>query len=80
MRTNPLAELLQAQAGAPVPVLIRRFATVTSTAPLRVLLDGDEDALESEPISLVSGLSPGHRVRIELDGRQLIIIGRIHTY
>ncbi|MEV4902347.1 hypothetical protein AB0K08_13520 [Citricoccus sp. NPDC055426] len=76
--TSPLAGMIPQRPS--LPVVARRFATVTSVAPLRVRLDGDDIPADADPISLVAGLAIGHRVRIEIDNRQLIITGRIHTY
>lgn len=52
-------------------------ATVTSTAPLMVRLDGFEEAAQ-EPTKppLVGGLSVSERVLCLMQGRQLVVIGR----
>ena len=58
------------------------WATVTSTNPVRIRLDGDIDPLEGSPTLLVSeaSLSVGTRVRVHLDkSRALGQIGA-HVY
>ena len=77
---NPLSELMGLGATSPVPTVSKHFATVVSIAPLRVRVDGDTEPLDGQPISLVPGLVDGDRVRVEIDRRQLIIIGKIHAY
>lgn len=51
-----------------------RLATVTSTSPLRVKLDGSIE-LPATPLSLVSTLAVDDRVLVRFMGRQLVIIG-----
>lgn len=57
------------------------WATVTSTSPLQIRLDGDSAALLGSPVSLVNPLhlSVGGRVRVEMApttaGRQAIVHG-----
>lgn len=83
--TNPLRGLIQptgipgAAPVPPVPAVARMWATVTSTTPLRVHVDGDDEPLDASPINLVPGLTTGARVRVEIDRRQLIITGRIQA-
>lgn len=65
---------------SPTPTVVRRFAIVVSTSPLRVRYEADDEPLDATPISLVPDLAVGHRVRVELDNGQLIILGRTHSY
>ena len=53
-----------------------QWATVTATSPLRVRLDGPDDALDATPQTLVAGLTIGNRVWVQLHGRSLIIHGK----
>lgn len=79
MIDNPLARLT---AGTSTPESVgpvTNFAVVTAVSPaLKIRLAGDDDPLEgSPPVSLVSGLKVGHVVRVEFNGRQLIITGSV---
>jgi microcystin-dependent protein len=49
------------------------WATVTAESPLRIRLDGDTDPLPATPESLVSGLSVGQRVWVQLSGHRVIV-------
>lgn len=51
------------------------WATVTQVSPLRVRLDGQSQALDMTPISLVDGLRINRRVRVQLVEKQLIVTG-----
>lgn len=54
------------------------WATVTAIAPLRIQLDGDTAALPFTPDSLVDPgvLAVSDRVRCELGGRRVVVVGR----
>lgn len=52
-----------------------RWATVTQTDPLRVLADGDSEALPVSPASLVSGLRVGRRVFVLIYARRITVLG-----
>ena len=54
-----------------------RWMVVTSTDPLRIRFDEEENPLELTPDTLVSGLSVGNRVLVKVAPKQLpIIIGK----
>lgn len=55
-----------------------KWATVTATSPLTIKLDGDTDALNLVPGTLIdpTTLSIGTRVRVELSQRKAIIHGK----
>lgn len=53
-----------------------KWATVTEASPLRIRLDGDEAALLGTPMTMLSGLVVGDRVRVELQGTMAVITGR----
>ncbi|WP_052961366.1 MULTISPECIES: hypothetical protein [unclassified Leucobacter] len=53
-----------------------RWATVTEVGALRIRLDGDEAALLGTPLTTLSGLVVGDRVRVELQGTRAVITGR----
>lgn len=55
------------------------WATVTQASPLLIRLDGDEDPLTGPPEALCSGLSVGHRVWVQINGRRVIVHGRSYT-
>ena len=50
------------------------WATVAASAPLRVVVDGDDVPMAGTPSSLVKVLVPGGRVRCELQGRRLTVL------
>jgi len=54
-----------------------RWATVTSTSPLAIKMDGDSAALGLIPDSLIDPLtlSPGDRVRVEMSLRKVVVHG-----
>lgn len=53
------------------------WATVTSTAPLRIRLDRETTPLDSTPVDLVGNLKTGQRVRVTLAGGQLYITHKL---
>lgn len=61
-----------------------QWATVTGTAPLRILLDGDDDPWPFAPEKLISGLAVADRVLVIFLGnpdaarrsRRVVIIGK----
>lgn len=59
------------------PVVANRWATVTSTSPLAVRIDGEADPLPVVPIDLVGGLAVNQRVRCAFDGGQVYVVGRL---
>lgn len=74
-----LAEVI-AQASKPQPPASSwKWGTVTATAPLRVRLDGDDDALDITPDALAV-VGVGDRVWCQLHGatakKRLIILGK----
>jgi len=52
------------------------WATVTQASPLRVRLDGETDPLPMTPSTLVPGLTVGDRVWCQLEGGQVVVIGK----
>jgi hypothetical protein len=52
-----------------------RWATVTVSAPLRIRLDGETEALDITPDSLVGPLAVGSRVWTQTSGRRIIVAG-----
>lgn len=52
-----------------------RWATVTQTDPLRVLVDGDSEVLQVSPASLVSGMGVGVRVLVLFHARRVTVLG-----
>lgn len=52
------------------------WGTVTGLSPLRVRLAHDDLPLNITPDSVVSNLSVGDRVRVHMDRRRVVIIGR----
>lgn len=57
----------------------RRWATVTATSPLTVVRKGEAAQV---PVArcLVAGLQVGDLVLTELDGPELRVVGKNHTY
>jgi hypothetical protein len=57
-----------------------KWATITSTSPLAIKLDGDSTALALVPDTLIdpASLTVGDRVRVELSQRKAIIHGRAY--
>ena len=55
-----------------------RWATVTGVSPLRIKLDGDTTAIPTTPDSLINPatLAVDDRVRTELSGNRLVVLGR----
>ena len=71
---NPFAEEPKPQGPAPARWV---DATVTGVSPLMIRLDGyDEDPQPPTKPPLVGGLAVNQRVLCQLQGRQLIILGR----
>lgn len=60
----------------PKPMDTYRFGTVTSTTPLLVRLDGDDDPLAASPVALASVVT-ADRVWVQLHGKQLIVQGSV---
>jgi len=56
-----------------------RWATVTGISPLRIKLDGDTTAIPTTPDSLINPatLAVDDRVRTELSGNRLVVLGRV---
>lgn len=52
-----------------------RWASVTQAQPLRVLVDGDVEALPVSPVCLVGGVGVGSRVLVLFHGRRVIVLG-----
>lgn len=52
-----------------------RWATVTQTDPLHVLVDGDSEVLPVSPASLVSGMGVGVRVLVLFHARRVTVLG-----
>lgn len=52
-----------------------RWATVVTAKPLRVVLDGDIEALPEAPFSLVTVSAPGQRVLALLVNRRVVLLG-----
>lgn len=74
MTSNPFDGLLEPP---PPPMDTYRFATVTSTSPLRIRLDGDDDPVASTPVTLAV-VSISDRVWVQLHAKQLIILGVVN--
>ncbi|MEZ5110929.1 MAG: hypothetical protein R2732_05440 [Microbacteriaceae bacterium] len=55
-----------------VPVV--RWATVTQSSPLRVILDGDTDAMPFTPASVVRDITVGSRVVCVEQNRRVIVV------
>lgn len=53
-----------------------RWATVTSSKPLRIRFDGEEAELLGAPSTTVRGLQVGERVRVEVQNQRVTVIGR----
>lgn len=54
-----------------------RWATVTSVSPVRVRFDGDPSPTPATPTSLTP-VVVGDRVWVQLHGRMMLILGRVH--
>ena len=54
-----------------------RWATVVSTRPLRVHLDGDASPLSADPVNLAGDLVRGQRVYTMSVDRRLHILGAV---
>lgn len=54
-----------------------RFGTVTQVAPLRILIDGDADPVDADPVALTSPLVVGDRVACEVRDKQLVVYGSV---
>lgn len=66
-----IAQLQAAQRGTPH----FEWGTITNAAPLAVRLDGDAMPLLGTPSTTVRGLRIGDRVRVEIQNRQVTIMG-----
>lgn len=90
-RPNPFGPLIPALAG-PAPEAQRAapgadaaastmWATVASVDPLRVIIPPETSAADTTPVSLVpySDLAPGVAVRVEWQGRTLVVDRRVWT-
>lgn len=71
---NPFAGLVIDE--KPQPILKVRDGEITSTTPLMVRIDGDEESVEPTKPPLVAGLAIGDKVLLIMADRQLIINGR----
>lgn len=72
--SNPYDGLVLA--AQPGQSLMLRDGSITSASPVRVLLDGDTDAVAMTKAPLISGIATGQRVCVMQVGRQLLILGR----
>lgn len=68
-------ELLIPQVGDG-PMDTFRFATVTSTRPVRVRVDGDSSETAAPPV-LLAAAGTGDRVLVQFHGRQLFLVGKV---
>ena len=59
--------------------MVFKWATVTGISPLRIKLDGDTTAIPTTPDSLIdpATLAVDDRVRTELSGNRLVVLGRV---
>lgn len=69
-------ELLLPKA-APDPLVVPRWGVVTQASPLLVQLAGDAEPLTVTPKSLTVGLVAGDVVWCVLQGRDLLVVGRL---
>ena len=69
-------ELLLPKA-APDPLVVPRWGVVTQVSPLLVQLAGDAEPLTVTPKSLTVGLVAGDVVWCVLQGRDLLVVGRL---
>jgi hypothetical protein len=69
-------ELLLPKA-APDPLVVPRWGVVTQAFPLLVQLAGDVEPLAITPKTMVANLQPGDVVWCVLQGRDLLVVGRI---
>ena len=74
--TPEMLELLLPQR-APEALLVPRWGVVTSIAPLRVQLAGDDDPLPIVPKTMCGNLLPGAVVWCVLQGRDLIVVSQL---
>ena len=74
--TPEMLELLLPQKTPPA-LLIPRWGVVTSIAPLRVQLAGDDDPLPITPKTLTGGLLLGGVVWCVLQGADLIVVSQL---
>ena len=75
--TPEMLELLLPQKPTPA-LLIPRWGVVTSIAPLRVQLAGDDDPLPVTPKTLTGGLVLGGVVWCVLQGADLIVVAQLN--
>ena len=61
----------------PDPLLVPKWGVVTQASPLRVQLAGDAEPLAVTPKALVAGLVAGNTVWCVLQGRDLIVVGKL---
>lgn len=52
------------------------WATVVSSSPLSVRVDGDTDSLALTPVNLAGAVSAGDRVWVQTSGKRMVITGR----
>lgn len=69
-------ELLLPKA-APDPLVVPRWGVVTQASPLLVQLAGDAEPLAVNPKTLTGGLVAGDAVWCVLQGRDLLVVGRL---
>ena len=69
-------ELLLPKA-APDPLVVPRWGVVTQASPLLVQLAGDAEPLAVNPKALTGGLVAGDAVWCVLQGRDLLVVGRL---
>lgn len=61
----------------PAPLLVPKWGTVTQADPLRVQLAEDTTPADTTPKNLAGSLVPGDMVWCVLQGRDLLVIGRM---
>ena len=62
---------------APDPLVVPRWGVVTQASPLFVQLAGDAEPLAVNPKTLTGGLVAGDAVWCVLQGRDLLVVGRL---
>lgn len=72
--SNPLAGLITPPSG-PKPWRLRD-GTITTTTPLTVLIDGDDDPVTPTKAPLIATPTIGDRVLLVFAGKELILMGR----
>lgn len=74
--SNPLDILLpSSEEEEPTQVNSWRWGTVIQRDPLRVMLDGDDIALDAVPSNVAGNLWEGARVYVQINGTRPVVIG-----